>query len=139
MFTTGATYYVLFDNTCCWCAAGTGCRVYTAGAPLGPYTYRGDINRKADPDPRRIESNNHDTEPGDGRPDVIIPMQSRRIARLPTPGGTEFILIGDRWQSAPDGVKGHDYTYWTSPLEFAEDGMIERLEWEDRWTVQLAL
>ncbi len=139
MFRRNGTYYALFDNTCCWCRAGTGCRVYTAGAPLGPYAYRGDINRTADADPRRIVSDNADTAPGDGRPDVSIDMQTRRIAELPTPHGSAHILIGDRWQSTPDGMKGHDFTYWTSPLQFDEDGMIRRLEWEDRWTVMLAV
>jgi hypothetical protein len=137
MFRRNGIYYALFDNTCCWCSAGTGCRVYTATDPLGPYTYRGDINRTADTDPRRIASDNGDTEPGDGRPDVIIPMQTRRVAELPTPEGKAFVLIGDRWGSAPDGMKGHDFTYWTSPLQFDDDGMICPLQWEDSWEVTI--
>lgn len=137
MFRRNGVYYALFDNTCCWCAVGTGCRVYTAEDPLGPFTYRGDINRVVDTDPRRIVSNNGDTEPGDGRSDAIIAMQTRRILELPTPGDRAFVIIGDRWQTAPDGLKGHDFTYWTSPLEFDADGMIRRLEWEDRWTIDV--
>jgi hypothetical protein len=139
LFRRNGVYYALFDNTCCWCKAGTGCRVYTADSPLGPYTYRGDINRNVDSDPRRIDSNNGDTKPGDGRDDVIIAMQSRRVLELPTKDGTRFVVIGDRWQTAPDGLKGHDYTYWTSPLEFDEDGMIRRLAWEDEWSATVTL
>jgi len=43
------------------------------------------------------------------------------------------------WGSAPIGMKGRDFTYWTSPLEFTADGMIERLRWEDEWSIDLRL
>jgi hypothetical protein len=137
MFKRQETYYLLFDNTCCWNPAGTGCRVYTADDPLGPYEYRGDINRKVADDPREIVSRNGDTPPGDGRPDVVIKMQPRSVATVPTTHGPRVILIGDRWESRPDGRKGSDFTYWTSPLEFDQDGMIRKLQWEDSWAVDL--
>jgi hypothetical protein len=137
MFRRGDTYYLLFDNTCCWNPAGTGCRVYTARAPLGPYDYRGDINRTTHADPRKIVSGNDDTEPGHGRQDVVIQMQTRSAATIPTADGPRVILIGDRWETRPDGRKGSDFTYWTSPLQFDEDGMIRKLEWEYSWTVEL--
>ncbi len=132
------TYYLLYDNTCCWCSAGTGCRVYTASDPLGPYEYRGDINREAEDDPRKIVSENTDTKPGDGRPDVIIPMQTRRAVEIETADGPAWILIGDLWGSNEDGWKGHDRVYFTSPLQFDEDGMIHKLQYESEWSVQLA-
>ena len=31
------------------------------------------------------------------------------------------MYIGDHWQSAPDGIKGHDFTVW-APLFFSADG-----------------
>lgn len=137
LFKRSGVWYALFDNTCCFCPAGSGARVYTAADPLGPYAYRGNINRKGPADPREIESVDHDTEPGAGRSDVIIPAQQRRIAILPTPDGPAHIWIGDRWESADDGIKGHDYTYWSSPLAFEEDGMIRKLRWEDSWEIEI--
>jgi hypothetical protein len=42
--------------------------------------------------------------------------------------------MGDRWHSTPDKIKGHDFQYWSSPLQFEEDGMIRQLRWEDQWS-----
>jgi len=139
LFRQGDLYYALFDNTCCFCPAGSGVRVYTASSPLGPFTYRGNINRRHDADPRQIQSFDDDTEPGEGRCDVIIPAQQAHVTRLPTTDGDRLIWIGDRWGSADDGVKGYDYTYWSSPLEFEPDGMIRRLRWEPSWDCNLQL
>ena len=47
MFRRGSLYYALFDSCCCFCPEGSGAQVYTATAPLGPYTLRGNINRDA--------------------------------------------------------------------------------------------
>ncbi len=138
LFTHNGLYYALFDITCCWCPAGTGLRVYTAEDVFGEWTYRGDINRDSDLPPCEIPYANDDSAPGDGRPDLIIPMQTRSHAWVPTPEGPRLILIGDRWQSAPDGVKGHDFTYWTSPIDFLPDGSLPRLQWENHWTLTLA-
>ncbi len=33
------------------------------------------------------------------------------------------VWMGDRWQHAPDGIKGHDPTYF-EPLQFDSDGTI---------------
>jgi hypothetical protein len=118
MFRRNDLYYAVFDNCCCFCREGTGARVYTARSPLGPYTLRGNINRDEK-----------------GKP--IIAAQQTHIARLPTARGTEYLWMGDRWQSTPDKEKGHDFQYWSSPLRFGPDGSIERLKWEDEWTVEL--
>jgi hypothetical protein len=45
--------------------------------------------------------------------------------------------MGDRWGSRPDSIKGHDFQYWSSPLEFEADGMIKQLHWEDSWQMGL--
>lgn len=127
-------YYLVFDNTCCYCTDGTGVRVYTSRNPLGPFEYRGNINIASDTT-RGLPTTW--TWPGSGRPDTIIKAQGKHIANLPTPSGTAFIWIGDRWGSAPDGIKGHDFQYWSSPLQFEPDGMIKQLQWEDSWTLAL--
>jgi hypothetical protein len=38
-------------------------------------------------------------------------------------GQPAFIYIGDRWQSAPDGIKGHDFTVF-APLSFDASGNV---------------
>lgn len=113
IFKRGKLYYALFDKTCCFGPEGSGARVFTAEKPLGPYTERGNINRD-------------DT----GKP--IIAAQQTYVAQLPTPRGTVYIWMGDRWGSRPDGVKGHDFQYWSYPLEFNADGSIQPLRWDCR-------
>jgi Glycosyl hydrolases family 43 len=45
MFKRNNLYYLLTDYTCCFCTQGSGAQVFTATNPLGPYTYRQNINR----------------------------------------------------------------------------------------------
>ena len=133
MFKRNGTYYLLTDNTCAFCTAGSGARVYTATSPLGPFTYRGNINiegaASGGPSPW--------TSPGTGRPNVIIKAQQTHIAILSAKGGPVYIWMGDLWNSTPDKIKGHDFQYWSSPLRFDATGMIEQLQSEDYWTIDL--
>jgi hypothetical protein len=41
MFKRNGVYYAMFGYQCCFCEQGSGIRVYTATAPLGPYVYQG--------------------------------------------------------------------------------------------------
>ena len=127
LFRRGNTYYLLFDNTCAFGTSGSGARVYTSSAPLGPYTYRGNINVMA-ASVRNVPITW--TTPGTGRPNCIIKAQQTFVATLPTTHGTAYIWMGDEWGSRPDGIKGHDYQYWSRPLRFGKDGMIEQLTWD---------
>jgi hypothetical protein len=119
MFKRDGKYYVLFDDCCCFCPQGTGARVYSASAPLGPYTLLGNINRKKK----------------DGTP--TIPAQQTHVAQIPSKNGMQYLWMGDRWGSRPDGIKGHDFQYWSSPLKFLPDGTIETLRFENEVTIDL--
>jgi hypothetical protein len=132
MFKRNGVYYLLFDNTCCFGVDGSGARVYTASGPMGPFVYRGNINIKA-ASARNLSS--PFTEPGTGRPDCIIKAQQTDVATLPTSNGLIYIWMGDRWGSRPDGIKGHDFQYWSHPLEFYPDGMIKQLNWDETFAV----
>lgn len=134
MFERQNFYYVLFDNTCCFCKNGSGSRVYMSKSPLGPYLYKGNINRSS----QEVASTpSCGSEPSVGCPDTIIQAQQAQVATIPTRGGPVYIWIADRWQSAPDGVKGHDFQYWSGPLEFGRGGMIKLLQWQGTWTIRL--
>ena len=111
LFNRGKLYYALFDTTSCFGPAGTGAQVHVAEKPLGPYQPKGNINRDAA-----------------GKP--IISAQQTYVAQLPTSRGTVYIWMGDRWGSRPDGVKGHDFQYWSRPLQFTDDGSILPLQWD---------
>jgi hypothetical protein len=133
MFKRNGTYYLLTDNTCAFCPQGSGARVYTAPSPMGPFTYRGNINVEGPatdvPSPW--------TQPGTGRPAAIIKAQQTHVAIIPAKGGPAFIWVGDLWGSAPDKIKGHDFQFWSSPLRFDASGMIKQLKFEDYWTIEL--
>ncbi|TFH40362.1 MAG: hypothetical protein E4H01_16705, partial [Lysobacterales bacterium] len=118
MIKRNGVYYAFFDNCCCFCPEGAGARAYTAQSPLGPYSDRGNINRRDDGS-------------------IIIPAQQTHVAQISTSKGVEFIWMGDRWGSRPDGIKGHDFQYWSSPLQFNQDGSVKPLKWEDQWLTEL--
>jgi hypothetical protein len=56
---------------------------------------------------------------------------------IPTPGGAALIWIADRWGSRPDGVKGHDFQFWSTPLRFDHDGNIVPIENTPQWSLSV--
>lgn len=62
--------------------------------------------------------------------------QQNFVIEVPTATGLEYVWTGDRWQQAPDGIKGHDPQFWV-PLKFAADGSIARIEWVDSFTLDV--
>jgi hypothetical protein len=121
LFKRGSTYYALFDNCCCFGPQGTGVNVFTATVPFGPYTFRGNINRQPSPCGNV----------------PIINAQQAHVARFPSTAGPIYVWTGDRWGSRLDGVKGHDFQFWSAPLEFQEDGSIGMLRWVSEWSFEL--
>ncbi len=121
LFRRDHTYYALFDTCCCFCPAGSGARVFTSSSPLGPYTERGNINRQT----------------GSGVP--MIAAQQTWVAQVPSDHGIAYLWMGDGWGSRPDGVKGHDFQFWSKPLRFLEDGSVRRLENTRRFTVRVTV
>jgi len=111
MFKRNGWYYVLFGTLCCYCPQGSGAMVFRSRNPLGPYEYRDNINRYATT-PRVAE---------DVGGDMIVPAQQTAVSVLP---GGHLLWMGDRWESTPDGLKGHDFQHW-EPLQFdAKDDIL---------------
>jgi hypothetical protein len=119
LFKRQGIYYALFDNCCCFCPQGSGVRIYTASKPLGPYTGKEPLNINRD---------------AKGVP--IIRAQQTHVAQIPTASGMAYIWMGDRWQSTPDKIKGHDFQYWAR-LEFTQDGGIIPMKQVDDWQIEL--
>lgn len=69
---------------------------------------------------------------------VVIAAQQTHIAEVPGQTGTSYLWMGDRWGSRPDGVKGHDFQYWSAPLAFDVDGRIGRLSFQSSFTLDIA-
>ncbi len=120
LFRNRGRYYALFDSTCCFCSAGSGVRVFVATNPLGPYTEEGNINRSAD-----------------GKP--LVAAQQTFVAEVLTPAGTAFLWMADSWGSRPDSVKGHDFQFWSAPLHFTSNGMIDPIEVAPAWSAVMQI
>lgn len=58
----------------------------------------------------------------------IIPAQQTFVMPVQTTTGIQYIWMGDLWGSASDNIKGHDYQFWSKPLEFYKNGLIKPLE-----------
>jgi hypothetical protein len=53
------------------------------------------------------------------------------------PSGAAFLWMADRWGSRPDGVKGHDFQFWSPPLRFASGGNIESFSDTAVWSASI--
>lgn len=123
MFKRGSTYYVTFGHLCCYCAGGSDLHVFASSSPLGPYTDLGDI-----------------------APNSGTFGQQNFVITLPDASGTgqQFVYWSNRWQTAPDKLKDHDFHYW-QPLTFNDTAAEENggfapilpLEWQDEWQLTL--
>lgn len=142
MFKRGTLYYALFGHCCCFCEQGSGIFVHTAASPMGPWN--------AIPGNLACRSNASDeVEIVDGIPTPgqgclygnsndfsVTKSQQNFVIEVNTPTGVEYIWTGDRWQQAPDGIKGHEPQYWV-PLSFGADGSIEDVDWVDEFQIDI--
>ena len=117
MFRRNNLYYILCGPLCQFCPQGSLVQVLTSTSPYGPFSTRSNINRQPD-------SNT-----------PIIPAQETWVAKIPMISEPAFIWMADRWQSASDKIKGHDFQFWSAPLEFSADGDILPVKDVARWQI----
>ena len=113
MFKRGTTYYALSSSACCYCGAGGQVYVHTAASPLGPYELQ--------------------AQPiGFGTGNTTTQGQQTTVTKVVGDAGSPecHVWQGDRWQTAPDHLKAHDFQFWAK-LEFASTGEIEPMVWRD--------
>jgi hypothetical protein len=48
----------------------------------------------------------------------------------------QYLWRGDRWQSAPDQIKGHDFTY-VGPMKFDASGIVQPLPFLDNFQISV--
>eukprot|EP01116_Phalansterium_solitarium_P010020 TRINITY_DN24401_c0_g1_i1.p1 TRINITY_DN24401_c0_g1~~TRINITY_DN24401_c0_g1_i1.p1 ORF type:complete len:347 (-),score=107.94 TRINITY_DN24401_c0_g1_i1:115-1155(-) len=110
LFKRNGIYYAVFGQCCCYCQGGGNVIVHSATSPLGPYAELNAISG-------------------------AIPSQQTSITGVQLADGSyTYLWQGDRWQSAPDGLKGHDFSYW-GPLQFDASGNVSVLAWQDSFTL----
>jgi hypothetical protein len=156
LFRRNNLYYALCGPRCAFCSEGSEVQVLISTSPLGAYTSKPQSNINRHPENgapvKSVEelwavttsSTNGTLSPGseDKIPMIIrtknspfIPAQETWVARIPTPDGPAFFWMADRWQSTPDGIKGHDFQYWSPPLKFQPDGDLLPIENAGQWHV----
>ena len=121
-------YYAFTSFCCCYCQHGGDVMVWVADNVLGPY-------KQTKPYINDVHGN------GDNN-DLIINAQQTNVMLVPIindngSDGYQYIWFGDRWQSSPDGTKGHDFTGW-SPLTWNNETSVQIMKWYDNFTVNLA-
>lgn len=148
-------FYLLFGHCCCFCYQGSGVMVYTAPSPGGPWTAQcsdaqntsdsclsslGDLacvpNGAEDDTTLGVDARAEPT-PGHGcnyqgrSLTSSLHAQQNFVIDVPSKSrGQQLIWTGDRWQQAPDGIKGHEGQTWVV-LEFDDVGRIKPLRWQD--------
>ena len=113
---------MVLGSCCRFCASGTNLMLYTAPAPLGPYTVRRELNPVVDPESGAL----------------AIPSQQQGVTVIRGgPGQSNLSLqlmwSGERWQQAPDGRKEHDPQAWV-PIAFGAGGLMEPLSFVQTWS-----
>jgi hypothetical protein len=123
LFKRKGLWYALVSESCCYCKAGGKVHAYSSKRPLGPYDYLGEITAGPNPFGGTIATASQETN--------VFPVALAS-------GETAFVWQGDRWQSAPDKLKSHDFTYWYQ-LQFdaANGSSVKRISWVDSFTLEL--
>ena len=142
-------YYALCGPRCAFCPEGSDVHVCISTSPLGPYGTAPNINRRPESGGPTEWKKQAWTVDIPGRKVVIpltnnityqnnapvLPAQETWVAKIPTSGDPAFFWMADRWQSTPDGIKGHDFQFWSAPLKFGPDDSIEPLKDVARWHI----
>ena len=146
IFKRNGVYYALFGECCCFCGQGSGIGVYTAAAPLGPWTYHENIGCEGgEPKPGCGCGMNGGSPPALECPPLygtsVTKAQQNFVIQVHTPSGLEYVWTGDMWQSADDGIKAHDLQFW-APLVFVKDAasgleLPRPVKWLDNFTIDV--
>ncbi|CAF3346585.1 unnamed protein product [Rotaria socialis] len=113
MFKRNGTYYAVFGQCCCYCAEGSSVTAYNSSSPLGPFSTMNNLGNE-----------------GHAQQYNILQYKTTENE------GYGYLWQGDRWQSSPDGAKGHDFTYW-SPLLFDQDGNAKYMNYTANFTIDV--
>jgi Glycosyl hydrolases family 43 len=152
MFRRNNLYYILAGTLCASCKQGAEVGVEISSSPLGPYKFAGEINHQSGGDTMQASSETA-LEPGKSagkeltgywvpheKTNPFIRAQQTWVAKLPTKNGSSlYIWMADGWYSTPDGTRGHDFQYWSFPLQFNVDGTIQPLRMTPQWEYERPL
>lgn len=112
MFKERGTYYVVAGTGCCACRGGASAYVFSADAPLGNWTYRGDVGSR----PGAFDPHSPDN--------YVTNAQGSAVFRV----GGDLVYLGNQWVTSarPGGPRNNDLLSWYK-LEFDSDGDVAPL------------
>lgn len=150
LFRRNNIYYALTSPLCRDCPDGSAVQVFTSLSPLGPFFTKltSNINLQKTSATPALQGTVTNWPAENGASDhtnaswyIInpkssipnIPAQETWVTEIPSVEPA-FIWEGDRWGSAPDGFRAHDFQYWI-PLDFSEDGQIQPIKMLTEWHI----
>eukprot|EP00035_Acanthoeca_spectabilis_P010325 m.182837 g.182837 ORF g.182837 m.182837 type:complete len:289 (+) comp14984_c0_seq5:392-1258(+) len=101
MFKRETTYWVLLGPCSCFGSGGSETYIYNSSAALGPYQKVGTLGNAEH-------------------------AQQNYLSQIATATGIAYLWTGDRWRSAPDHLKSHDFQFW-QVLDFSTAAPIAPL------------
>ena len=127
LFKRGGTYFLLVGVGCCACRGGSNVVVYTAPAPMGPYTLQGDIGSNS--------TSGHVFDKSSPWNYVTRAQGSKVIPVEGADGSTQYLWLGNAWVSS-GGARDADLLYW-SVLQFDAAGKAQQIVREDTTALSL--
>jgi hypothetical protein len=128
LFSSGGKWFVMAAVCCCFCHNGANAFVWVAENPLGPYTLQegSSSGLLGNVIPFNVSTGMY-----------LTGAQQFSVAAIPRAAGGEPIpmYIGQRFGSADDGLKCHDYQYF-SPLTVI-NGTVSEMSWVNDFTVEI--
>lgn len=108
---------------CCFCEGGANGYVWATKDedPLGEYVLQDDVGI--------IPWNSTQKK-------YLTGAQQFSVAQFHTTTGVLPVYIGQRFGSADDGLKCHDYQVWV-PLTLTPSGVVNEMAWVNEFTVEL--
>ena len=132
IFKSRGRWYVMAGVCCCFCADGANAFVWVSeDGPLGTYRLQNSTSSE-------LLGNVVPFNTTSGK--YLTGAQQFSVAALPLYAGGEPlpVYVGQRFGSADDGLKCHDYQY-LAPLHVGEDGVVAELSWVNEFTVEIGI
>ena len=132
IFKHGGRWYVMAAVCCCFCHNGANAFVWVSDSgPLGPYALQyGTVSGLLG-----------NVIPFNASSGVYLTgAQQFSVAAIPLFKGGEPlpVYVGQRFGSADDGLKCHDYQY-LAPLTILPGGAVAEMGWIDAFTVEIGV
>ena len=133
IFAQGGRWYVMAAVCCCFCHNGANAFVWVSeSGPLGPYALQnGSVSGLlGNVIPFNVSSGMY-----------LTGAQQFSVAAIPLYRGGEPlpVYVGQRFGSADDGLKCHDYQY-LAPMAISEaTGQVAEMAWVDAFAVEISV